>query len=170
MSLTVLPCISQELGAKWHFLSEYIFVCLFTLFFLWTFSPFVRQHKRFYTAVLWARILVVLSGEKSLGFLTSAASLLGHCKIHMLESVKAEAPCPSPLCNSLLLVDLSSEAHACPAIFAPCHQFIVLDLLLFFSPGGAPCMLRVCVPCTITCWHSSGRSGFPADVHALFPR
>lgn len=30
---------------------------------LWTFSPFVMARKRFYTAVIWARLLMVLVGE-----------------------------------------------------------------------------------------------------------
>lgn len=33
------------------------------MFVVWTFSPFVMQHKRFYTVVMWSRLLMVLVGE-----------------------------------------------------------------------------------------------------------
>ena len=53
----------QELGPDKHWVSECLFGIMFALFVLWTFSPFVTQHKRFYTVVMWSRILMVLVGE-----------------------------------------------------------------------------------------------------------
>ena len=53
----------QELGLQNAWISETIFWCLFIPFILWSFSPFVTARKRFYTAVIYARILVVLSCE-----------------------------------------------------------------------------------------------------------
>lgn len=44
-------------------MSEAIFGTMFALFVVWTFSPFVSQQKRFYTAVMWSRLLMVLVGE-----------------------------------------------------------------------------------------------------------
>ena len=54
----------QELGLENAWVSESIFWCLFIPFILWTFSPFVTARKRFYTAVLYARLLMVLVGEQ----------------------------------------------------------------------------------------------------------
>ena len=54
----------QELGPDKHWVSESIFGTLFVLFVVWTFSPFVLQRKRFYTAVLWSRLLMVLVGKQ----------------------------------------------------------------------------------------------------------
>lgn len=51
----------QELGLERAWISETIFWSLFIPFILWSFSPFVTVRKRFYTAVIYARILVVLS-------------------------------------------------------------------------------------------------------------
>lgn len=48
-------------------MSETIFWCMFIPFILWTFSPFVTARKRFYTAVLYARLLMVLVSECSPG-------------------------------------------------------------------------------------------------------
>jgi hypothetical protein len=53
----------QELGLTNEWVSETIFTTLFVSFMLWTFSPFVFVRKRFYTAVIWSRLLMVLVGE-----------------------------------------------------------------------------------------------------------
>ena len=55
--------MSQELGKSNEWVSELIFTSLFVSFVLWTFSPFVFPKKRFYTAVLYSRILNVLVGR-----------------------------------------------------------------------------------------------------------
>ena len=53
-------CFQQELGQKNEWVSELIFGSLFASFMLWSFSPFVTAQKRFYTAVLFSRLLLVL--------------------------------------------------------------------------------------------------------------
>lgn len=50
----------QELGKTNEWVSETIFTTLFVSFLLWSFSPFVMARKRFYTVVLYARLLMVL--------------------------------------------------------------------------------------------------------------
>lgn len=52
----------QELGIVNEWVSETIFTTLFVSFVTWTFSPFVSATKRFYTAVIYARLLMVLCG------------------------------------------------------------------------------------------------------------
>ena len=53
----------QELGLVNEWVSETIFTTLFVSFMTWTFSPFCTSRKRFYTAVIWSRLLMVLVGE-----------------------------------------------------------------------------------------------------------
>jgi hypothetical protein len=53
----------QELGLPNAWISEAIFWLIFISCTAWSFSPFVVANKRFYTAVLYARLLTVLSGE-----------------------------------------------------------------------------------------------------------
>jgi hypothetical protein len=60
--ISMMHCSLQELGPEYHFLSEYMFAVALVAFFLWTFSPFFMPIKRFYTAVLWSRLLLVLVG------------------------------------------------------------------------------------------------------------
>lgn len=56
-------CLPQELGLRNAWVTEAIFWCMFIPFILWSFSPFVTARKRFYTAVLYARLLMVLVSE-----------------------------------------------------------------------------------------------------------
>lgn len=61
----LLSLLLQELGQKNEWVSELIFSSLFVSFMLWSFSPFVTAQKRFYTAVLFSRLLMVLVSEYS---------------------------------------------------------------------------------------------------------
>ena len=68
MSCHLLECLQDlgfallpELGQKNEWVSETIFSSMLISFVLWTFSPFWQESgKRFYTAVLYARVLMVL--------------------------------------------------------------------------------------------------------------
>lgn len=62
-ALTHPVSLLQELGPDQHWVSETVFGTAFAVFVLWTFSPFVLQRKRFYTAVMWCRLLMVLVGK-----------------------------------------------------------------------------------------------------------
>lgn len=61
----LLPPDLQELGPDKFWVSESIFGTLFVMFIFWTFTPFVTQRKRFYTVVMWSRLLMVLVGERA---------------------------------------------------------------------------------------------------------
>jgi hypothetical protein len=50
------------MGLVNEWVSETIFNTLFISFVVWTFSPFWTATKRFYTAVIYARLLMVLCG------------------------------------------------------------------------------------------------------------
>ncbi|WOL14931.1 phosphatidylinositol:ceramide inositolphosphotransferase isoform X2 [Canna indica] len=49
-----------ELGKERGYISESLFTFMFISFFLWTFHPFVCHSKRFYTVILWRRVLAFL--------------------------------------------------------------------------------------------------------------
>uniref|UniRef100_A0A452Z8I2 Sphingomyelin synthase-like domain-containing protein n=1 Tax=Aegilops tauschii subsp. strangulata TaxID=200361 RepID=A0A452Z8I2_AEGTS len=49
-----------ELGQDKNYLSECTFVFIFFSFFLWTFHPFIYHSKRFYTILIWRRVLAFL--------------------------------------------------------------------------------------------------------------
>jgi hypothetical protein len=49
-----------ELGQDKGYLSESIFSSIFLSFVLWTFHPFIYHSKRFYTVLIWRRVLAFL--------------------------------------------------------------------------------------------------------------
>jgi len=49
-----------ELGRERSFVSESVFASIFISFVLWTFHPFIYHSKRFYTVLLWRRVLAFL--------------------------------------------------------------------------------------------------------------
>ncbi|RWW58703.1 hypothetical protein BHE74_00034409 [Ensete ventricosum] len=58
--LLLAGLIFQELGKERGYVSESLFTFIFLSFILWTFHPFVYHSKRFYTVLLWRRILSFL--------------------------------------------------------------------------------------------------------------
>ncbi|XP_044350898.1 phosphatidylinositol:ceramide inositolphosphotransferase isoform X1 [Triticum aestivum] len=56
MGFMALPELGQDKG----YLSETVFTSIFLSFLLWSFHPFVYHSKRFYTVLLWRRVLAFL--------------------------------------------------------------------------------------------------------------
>ena len=84
----------QELGQKQEWVSELIFGSLFSSFMIWSFSPFVTEKKRFYTCVLFARLLMVLVGEPAQlvpAVLLSRPALRAAAEMHTCRSVHLPA-------------------------------------------------------------------------------
>ena len=122
----------QELGQKQEWVSELIFGSLFSSFMVWSFSPFVTEKKRFYTCVLFARLLMVLVGQPiqpvlavllSWPALPAAAEMQTCCSVHLpaVESA-ADAACPLPGFSDCL-------PAASPACVGAAQAFMLLSLL-----------------------------------------
>lgn len=74
LGFTLLP----ELGQRNEWVSETIFSSMLISFLVWTFSPFWQESgKRFYTAVLYARVLMVLVSTSPSPLRRTASLLLG---------------------------------------------------------------------------------------------
>jgi hypothetical protein len=106
-------CCLQELGPDKHWVSEAIFGTLFGMFAVWTFSPFVTQRKRFYTVVMWSRLLMVLVGKHACDQHTT-------CATHGRSNIRAGPhlvpppphPCPAPYtCSQCARRCASSHFH-----------------------------------------------------------
>lgn len=96
-----------ELGLENAWVSETIFWSLFIPFVLWSFSPFVTARKRFYTAVIYARILVVLSLCQFLRIVSFTVTQLPAPNYHC-RSDQDTAILPMPEVRSLDSIDRSS--------------------------------------------------------------
>jgi sphingomyelin synthase-related protein 1 len=136
--------LSQELGLQNAWVSETIFLCLFIPFILWTFSPFVTARKRFYTAVLYARILVVLSACQALRIISFSVTQLPapnyHCRASQETAVR-EMP---RHWWGHIVVDLGRQAtHGCGDLIFSSHTTFVLVGVLTFTEYGETLLLKV---------------------------
>lgn len=134
IGFAVLP----ELGQKQEWVSELIFGSLFISFMIWSFSPFVTEKKRFYTCVLFARLLMVLVVCQTLRILSfSSTQLPGpnyHCR---LPEVTAVRPMPLSWWGHLVVDVAKGTTHGCgDLIFSSHTTFALVGILTYTEYGG----------------------------------
>ncbi|RWW79465.1 hypothetical protein BHE74_00012251 [Ensete ventricosum] len=93
---------SGELGKERGYISESLFTFVFLSFVLWTFYPFVYHSKRFYTVLLWRRVLAFLV----VSFSSIISFLLGHsvaCQVlRIITFYSTQLPGPNYHCREVL--------------------------------------------------------------------
>ncbi|KAK8925882.1 Phosphatidylinositol:ceramide inositolphosphotransferase [Platanthera zijinensis] len=86
LGFSLLP----ELGPDKAYVSETLFSVIFFSFILWTFHPFIYHNKRFYTLLLWLRVLAILATCQGLRIITFYSTHLPgpnyHCREVMICS------------------------------------------------------------------------------------
>jgi hypothetical protein len=129
-----------ELGLANAWVSEYIFLCLFVPFLAWTFSPFVAPARaRFYTAVLWARLLAVLCACQALRIISFTVTQLPapnyHCRAAEETAVR-EMP---DKWWGHVAVDLGRQTtHGCgDLVFSSHTTFVLVGVLTYTEYGGS---------------------------------
>ena len=134
----------QELGLQNAWISETIFWSLFIPFILWSFSPFVTVRKRFYTAVIYARILVVLSLCQFLRILSFTVTQLPAPNYHCREGEDtAVLPMPDSWWGHIK-INLGRQAtHGCGDLIFSSHTTFVLVGCLTFTEYGETMILKV---------------------------
>lgn len=133
-----------ELGLENAWVSETIFWSLFIPFVLWSFSPFVTARKRFYTAVIYARILVVLSLCQFLRIVSFTVTQLPapnyHCRS---DQDTAILPMPEHWWQHIV-INLGRQAtHGCGDLIFSSHTTFVLVGCLTFTEYGETLLLKV---------------------------
>ncbi|KAL6772169.1 hypothetical protein ACKKBG_A29205 [Auxenochlorella protothecoides x Auxenochlorella symbiontica] len=133
-----------EVGLKGAWMSETIFWCLFIPFVLWSFSPFVTARKRFYTAVLYARLLMVLTACQALRILSFTVTQLPapnyHCRADQATAVLAW---PRHWWQHVV-VDVGRQAtHGCGDLLFSSHTTFVLVGCLTFTEYGSRVVMKV---------------------------
>ncbi|KAK2077402.1 hypothetical protein QBZ16_004247 [Prototheca wickerhamii] len=133
-----------EVGLKGAWISESIFWSLFIPFVLWTFSPFVTARKRFYTAVLYARLLVVLSICQCLRIISFTVTQLPapnyHCR---LGEPTAVLPMPEHWWQHVIINVGRQATHGCGDLIFSSHTTFVLVGCLTFTEYGSRVVLKV---------------------------
>lgn len=130
--------ILPELGLANEWVSESIFTTLFVSFMLWTFSPFVFMRKRFYTAVIWSRLLMVLVVCQSLRILSFSVTQLPapnyHCRTPEPTAIK---PMPEHWWGHFYIKNLSQQTtHGCGDLIFSSHTTFMLVGMLTYNEYG----------------------------------
>nr|BBC28460.1 hypothetical protein, homolog of Volvox carteri MTF1733/MTM1058 [Yamagishiella unicocca] len=135
--------LTPELGPEKHWVSETIFGIAFASFVLWTFTPFVSQRKRFYTAVMWSRLLMVLVVCQALRIVTfSVTQLPGpsfHCRAH---EASARRPWPAHW-SGHLMVDVGRQvSKSCGDLIFSSHTTFMLTGILAYNEYGSLALMK----------------------------
>jgi len=100
LGFLALPELGQEKG----YLSESVFTFIFISFLLWSFHPFIYHSKRFYTVLLWRRVLAFLVASQFLRIITFYSTQLPGPNYHCREGSKlATLPPPNNALEVLLI-------------------------------------------------------------------
>jgi sphingomyelin synthase-related protein 1 len=134
----------QELGLENAWMSESIFWCLFIPFIFWSFSPFVTARKRFYTAVIYARILMVLTTCQMLRIISFTVTQLPapnyHCRAGEETAIR---DMPSSWWGHIY-VDVGRQAtHGCGDLIFSSHTTFVLVGVLTFTEYGETLLIKI---------------------------
>ncbi|KAK9815443.1 hypothetical protein WJX72_003721 [[Myrmecia] bisecta] len=134
LGFAILP----ELGKVNEWVSELIFSTLFISFILWSFSPFIFERKRFYTAVLYSRLLVVLVICQTLRIISFLSTSLPapnyHCRALEATAIK-EMP---KQWWGHVVVDVGRQStHGCgDLIFSSHTTFALVGAMTYFEYGS----------------------------------
>lgn len=140
IGFSILP----ELGLNNEWVSETIFTTLFVSFMLWTFSPFVMAQKRFYTAVIWARLLMVLVVCQSLRIASFTVTQLPapnyHCRSPEPTAVKAM---PLHWWGHFYIQNLKQQStHGCGDLIFSSHTIFMLTGMLTYNEYGTQAPIK----------------------------
>jgi len=133
-----------ELGLQRAWMSETVFWIMFIPFILWSFSPFVTYKKKFYTAVLYARLLMVLVICQSLRIIFFTVTQLPAPNYHChLGEPTAVREMPKHWWGHVV-VDLGRQAtHGCGDLIFSSHTTFILVGVLTFTEYGNTLLIKI---------------------------
>eukprot|EP00268_Persea_americana_P062512 TRINITY_DN801_c1_g1_i1.p1 TRINITY_DN801_c1_g1~~TRINITY_DN801_c1_g1_i1.p1 ORF type:complete len:316 (+),score=27.20 TRINITY_DN801_c1_g1_i1:445-1392(+) len=130
--------ILPELGQNRAYISESVFTFVFISFVLWTFHPFIFQSKRFYTVLLWLRVLAFLVASQTLRILTFYSTQLPGPNYHCREGSKlAILPRPDSVIEVLLINFPRGVIYGCGDLIFSSHMIFALVFVLTYQKYGS---------------------------------
>lgn len=133
VGFVVLP----ELGQDKAYISETVFSVIFLTFFLWTFHPFISHTKKFYTVLLWCRVLAFLVVSQILRILTFFSTQLPGPNYHCREGSKlARLPRPDGVLEVLLINFPHGVIYGCGDLIFSSHMIFTLVFVLTYQKYG----------------------------------
>ncbi|CAL9763190.1 unnamed protein product [Musa acuminata subsp. burmannicoides] len=130
--------ILPELGRERGYISESLFTFVFLSFVLWTFHPFVYHSKRFYTVLLWWRILAFLVASQLLRIITFYSTQLPGPNYHCHEGSKlARLPPPESIAEVLLINFPHGVIYGCGDLIFSSHMIFTLVFVRTYHKYGS---------------------------------
>jgi hypothetical protein len=127
-----------ELGQDKGYLSESIFSSIFLSFVLWTFHPFIYHSKRFYTVLIWRRVLAFLVASQFLRIITFYSTQLPGPNYHCREgSELATLPPPNSVLEVLLINFPRGVLFGCGDLIFSSHMIFTLVFVRTYHKYGS---------------------------------
>ncbi|KAM3410821.1 hypothetical protein ACQJBY_002816 [Aegilops geniculata] len=133
-----------ELGQDKNYLSECTFVFIFFSFFLWTFHPFIYHSKRFYTILIWRRVLAFLVASQVLRIITFYSTQLPGPNYHCREgSSIATLPPPNNVLEVLLINFPRGVNLGCGDLIFSSHMIFTLVFVRTYHKYGSKRFIKL---------------------------
>lgn len=125
-----------ELGKERSYISETLFSFVFSSFVLWTFHPFIFHSKKFYTVLLWRRVLAFLGACQFLRILTFYSTQLPGPNYHCREgSPLATLPRPENILQLFIIIP-RGVIYGCGDLIFSSHMIFTLVFVLTYQKYG----------------------------------
>ncbi|KAL6853671.1 hypothetical protein ACP4OV_019700 [Aristida adscensionis] len=140
-----------ELGQRKGYLSESVFAFIFISFMLvkesnfhWTFHPFIYHSKRFYTVLLWRRVLAFLAASQFLRIITFYSTQLPGPNYHCHEGSKlATLPPPKNVLEVLLINFPRGVNLGCGDLIFSSHMIFTLVFVRTYQKYGSNRLIKL---------------------------
>ncbi|KAF0923974.1 hypothetical protein E2562_007793 [Oryza meyeriana var. granulata] len=133
-----------ELGQDKGYLSESIFASIFVSFVLWTFHPFIYHSKRFYTVLIWRRVLAFLVASQVLRIITFYSTQLPGPNYHCREGSKlATLPPPNNVFEVLLINFPRGVLFGCGDLIFSSHMIFTLVFVRTYHKYGSKRFIKL---------------------------
>lgn len=133
LGFSLLP----ELGPDKAYVSEALFSVIFFSFILWTFHPFIYHNKRFYTLLLWLRVLAILATCQGLRIITFYSTHLPGPNYHCREGSKYATLAPPERVLDLFFIDVRGVLYGCGDLIFSSHMIFTLVFVRTYYKYGS---------------------------------
>ncbi|ONK62154.1 uncharacterized protein A4U43_C07F950 [Asparagus officinalis] len=132
-----------ELGKEKFYISETSFSVIFFPFILWTFHPFVYKTKRFYTVLLWRRVLACIVTSQFLRIITFYSTHLPGPSYHCREGSEiARLPPPENILEVILLNFPQGVMYGCGDLIFSSHMIFTLVFVRTYNKYGSVRLIK----------------------------
>ncbi|XP_065878539.1 phosphatidylinositol:ceramide inositolphosphotransferase 1 [Euphorbia lathyris] len=127
-----------ELGLDKAYISETLFIFIFSSFALWTLHPFVFQQKKIYTCLIWCRVLAYLVACQILRIVSFYSTHLPgpnyHCHV---GSKLARLPSPESVIEVLIINFSKGVNYGCGDLIFSSHMIFTIVFVRTYHKYGS---------------------------------